>query len=367
MYEEGQLYSRSNDRRAMTALAGETELLPGFEEVRKRRGDRSGLTVAIAIHRTVAGRALGGCRIHAYASAADAVRDAQRLARTMTLKAAVAGLELGGAKGVIATPPGTRLSDRRRRDAFHDFAELVDSLEGRYITAQDAGTSLSDVVYMARFTDHVSGHPIEEGGSGDPSPYTARGVEIAIRAALGREESLHGRHMVIVGLGHVGGDLARMLHEGGASLTVADVDERKRELADDLGAAWVTPAEALITEADVLAPCAMGGVLDSDAVSGLRVPLVLGAANNQLADPSVAELLRQRGIVWAPDFVVNAGGLIAVADELHGFDPVRVERGLNRIAETLSEIYSRAAAAGVNTLVAAEEIAAERLVRPIGP
>jgi leucine dehydrogenase len=345
----------------MTALADETVLLPGFEQVRTWQGDRSGLTVIVAIHRTVAGQALGGCRVHSYATKYDAVRDAQRLARTMTLKAAVAGLELGGAKGVIATPPGIRLSGGRRRDALRDFAELVDSFGGRYVTAQDAGTSLSDVVYMARFTDHVSGHPMEEGGSGDPSPYTARGVEIAIRASFGSEESLHGRHVVILGLGHVGGDLARLLQAAGANLTVSDVDERKRRLAQELGAAWVTPAEALTTEADVLAPCALGGILDSAAVSGLRVPLVVGAANNQLADPSVAELLRERGIVWAPDFVVNAGGLIAVAEELHGFDRGNVERGLGRIADTLLEIYSRAATSDVNTLIAAEEIAAERL------
>jgi leucine dehydrogenase len=346
----------------MTALADETVLLPGFEEVRSWRGARSGLTVAVAVHRTVGARSLGGCRIRPYVTAYEAVKDAQRLARTMTLKAAVAGLHLGGGKGVIALPPDHEISQSRRRDALHDFAELVDSFEGRYITAQDAGTSLDDVVHMSQFTEHVSGRPLEEGGSGDPSPYTAQGVEVAIRAALpDAAAGLSGRHIVVVGLGHVGGELVRRLHEAGATLTVGDVDETKRALANDLNVTWASPEEAMATKADVLAPCAMGGVLDKAGVMALRVPLVIGAANNQLSDPSIAELMRKRGIVWAPDFVVNSGGLIAVAEELHGFDLARVETQLQRIGKTLAEIFGRAGEEDINTLVAAEEIAAERI------
>jgi leucine dehydrogenase len=164
----------------------------------------------------------------------------------------------------------------------------------------------------------------------------------------------------VIGLGHVGGELARRLHRAGARLTVSDVDPSKRALAERLSASWLPPEAALFAEADVLAPCALGGVLTMDSVAELRVPVVCGAANNQLASDAVAEALRERGIVWAPDFVVNAGGLIAVADEQHGFDRGRAEAAIERIGETLKEIYARAARGGTNTLIAARELAAER-------
>jgi leucine dehydrogenase len=341
----------------MSATAEQPVVLREFEDVRVIRGRRSGLTMAVAVHRTVDGRALGGCRMRVYQTRDEAVRDAEDLARAMTLKAAVSGLPLGGAKGVIALQPGARLVNSRRSDALRDFAELVESFDGRYITAQDAGTCEQDIAYIARFTDHVAGRPQADGGSGDPSPYTAHGVEVAIRASVGG--SLSGRHVVVIGLGHVGGELARRLREAGAELTVADVDQSKRTLAKRLWAHWVTPEQALETDADVLAPCALGGVLDRPTVAALRVPVVAGAANNQLARESSADALSARGIVWAPDFVVNAGGLIAVADELRGFDRARVERSIDGIGETLREIYARAAA-GTNTLIAAQELAAER-------
>jgi leucine dehydrogenase len=346
-------------RRTFEPPAAEELLLPDYEEIRAVRGQRSGMTMVVAVHRTVSGRSLGGCRLWRYATAAEAVQDAKRLARSMTFKAAVAGLPLGGGKSVIALREGQRLSKQRRREVFHDFAELVESFEGRYVTAQDVGTTLDDIMYVSRFTDHVAGHPTADGGAGDPSPYTAHGLEVAIRASLGGG-SLAGRHVVVIGLGHVGGDLARRLHGAGVRLTVTDADERRRSLADQLGAEWVTPAAALGVEADLLAPCALGGILDFDTIGELRVPVVAGAANNQLADDAIAERLRERGILWAPDFVANAGGLIAVADELNGFDLERVERAIEGIGETLAEIYARADAAGVNTLVAAQALAAER-------
>jgi leucine dehydrogenase len=341
----------------MSATAEQPVLLSDYEDVRVQRGRRSGLTMAIAVHRTIDGRALGGCRMRVYQTPDEAVRDAERLARAMTSKAAVSGLRLGGAKGVIALEPGARLVNHRRLDALRDFAELVDSFDGRYITAQDVGTCADDIAYMAKFTDHVGGRPVAAGGCGDPSTYTAHGVEVAIRASLDRG-SLSGRHIVVVGLGHVGGELARRLRDGGAELTVSDLDASKRALAKRLWARWVAPDQALETEADVLAPCALGGVLDPRSVSTLRVPVVAGAANNQLARDSVADDLRERGIVWAPDFVINAGGLIAVADELEGFDSARVDRAIEGIGATLKEIYARAA--GSNTLIAAQELASER-------
>jgi leucine dehydrogenase len=342
----------------MSATAEHQVLQADYEDVRVRRGPRSGLTMAVAVHRTVGGRSLGGCRMRVYATADEAVRDAERLARAMTLKAAVAGLPLGGAKGVIAVNAGARLVNSRRSDALRDFAELVESFDGRYITAQDAGTCEADIAYMARFTDHLSGRPRKDGGSGDPSPYTAHGVDVAIRASL--RGPLAGRHVVVVGLGHVGSKLALRLHEAGATLTVSDIDPRRRTLADELGARWLEPHQAMVAEADVLAPCALGGVLDRQTVAQLHVAVVAGAANNQLADEGVADQLRERGILWAPDFVANAGGLIAVADERHGFDSERVEHSIERIGVTLQEIYARAAAAGTNTLIAAQELAAER-------
>lgn len=342
----------------MTALASELVLATGYEEVRVRRGPRSGLTTAIAVHRTVDGRSLGGCRFEPYESPDDAVADAKGLARSMTFKAATAGLRLGGAKGVIAYEPGPPPQGGRRLDALQDFAELVESLDGRYITAQDAGTSLEDIVYIGRFTEHIAGRPVEEGGAGDPSPYTAEGVEVAIEASVGGQ--LAGRHVTIVGLGHVGSKLARRLRAAGARLTLSDVDQRKRELARDLSADWLGPEEAMVVEADVLSPCALGGVLDLEAIARLRVPVVAGAANTQLATEEAAGAMRERGIVWAPDFVVNAGGLIAVADELHGFDRRRVESSIERIGDTLEEIYARAAAEDTNTLIAAQELAVIR-------
>ncbi len=344
----------------MSALASRwASAHPGFEEVRALRGKRSGLPMAVAVHRTVEGRSLGGCRIWSYRTAEEVVREAQRLARSMTFKAAVAGLPLGGAKAVIATRPGKPLEGELRDQALRDFAELVESFEGRYITAQDVGASLQDMTFLSKFTRHVAGHPVPEGGSGDPSPYTAHGVEVGIRASM--RGPLARRHIVIVGLGHVGTELARRLRDAEARVTATDLDHRRRPAAEALGATWVRPEEALATPADVLAPCALGAMIDAEVVDALEVPVIAGAANNQLACDHVADLLRDRGVVWAPDFVINAGGLIAVADELNGFDRGRVNRAIEGIADTLSEIYAEASRAGTNTLTAAKELASERL------
>jgi leucine dehydrogenase len=329
------------------------------EEVRAGRGKRSGLMMAVAVHRTVAGKSLGGCRIWSYRSVDDVVREAERLARSMTLKAAIAGLPLGGAKAVISTLPGEGLSGEQRDAALRDFAELVDAFDGRYMTAQDVGTSLRDVEFLSRLTPHVAGHPVAEGGSGDPSKYTARGVAVGIDASVCGP--LSRRHVVVVGLGHVGSELTRRLRAVGARVTATDLDGRKRTIAHDLGASWVAPEKVFEIQADVLAPCALGGIIDHQTVAELQVPVVAGAANNQLAGDEIADLLRDRGIVWAPDFVINAGGLIAVADELNGFDHLRVAKAIKGISHTLSEIYTDASRNGTNTLVAARSLAAERL------
>jgi leucine dehydrogenase len=217
----------------VTAIAEPEQVIaPEHEEVHVRRGPRSGLTLTIAIHRAVGGRALGGCRLRAYATSDEAVRDAERLARAMTFKAGAAGLRIGGGKGVIAAPAHTRLSQDARRAALNDFAELIESFGGRYVSAQDVGTSEQDIAFMSTFTDHVAGRPVADGGCGDPSPYTAHGVEVAIRAGLGGP--LTGRHVVVVGLGHVGGMLAARLARAGARLTVTDAEAAVEAIGDTL-------------------------------------------------------------------------------------------------------------------------------------
>src|SRR4051794_17450033 len=209
-----------------------------YEDVRVTEGPRSGLTMAIAVHHLVDGRSLWGCRMWSYPDAGAAVADAERLARSMTFKAAAAGLRLGGGKAVIDLPADGPLQGERRRDALHDFGEFVEALGGRYVTAQDVGATLDDMVEVARWTDFVAGHPVGQGGAGDPSPFTAEGVEIAIRASLQPRELL-GARVVVIGLGHVGGELARRLAARGARLAVTDVNPERRALARELGAEWI--------------------------------------------------------------------------------------------------------------------------------
>ena len=301
-----------------------------------------------------------------YNGAAAALRDVLRLSAAMTLKAAAADLPLGGGKGVIMLPAGEQVSARRRRDALRDFGETVDALDGRYITAEDVGTSARDMLAIAERTTHVSGLSRAQGGSGDPSPWTALGVDEAIRATCERvfgSASLRGRSIAVVGLGHVGARLAARCAKGGARLVVADVDETKRTLADQLGAIWTTPEEALTAEVDLVAPCALGGVLDDESVPRLRCPAVAGAANNQLADDHVADLLRDRGILWAPDFVVNAGGIINISVELEpeGYDPRRARERVRGLGDTIRGVFDEAASASTTPLEAAKTLAGRRL------
>ena len=336
------------------------------EEIVIRRGTRSGVFSIVAVHSTVRGPSLGGCRMWSYGDARSGIRDAMRLSEGMTYKAACANLPMGGGKGVIMVPPGERLEGDRRRAALHDFADTVNRVDGRYITAEDVGISDGDVTVMAEVTPHVSGLPIERGGSGDPSPWTAVGVDAAIRVSCERAfgtADLTGRTVSVIGLGHVGGALARQLAQDGARLTVSDVDESKRSVADELGAQWTDPDRALTAEVDVVAPCALGGMLDHDSIPRLRCRVVAGAANNQLADASCDPLLAERGILWAPDFVANAGGIINISLELEP-DGYSVERAAERvpaIGETLRRIYDDVEATGRTPLAAAMELARARL------
>jgi leucine dehydrogenase len=295
-----------------------------------------------------------------------ALRDAMRLSRAMTYKAAVADLPLGGGKGVIALPAGRPITSERRHAALLDFADSVEALDGSYITAEDVGTSSRDMSVIARGTTHVAGLARSRGGSGDPSPFTALGVVAGIEASCERSfgvGSLRGRSVAVVGLGHVGSRVAKLCARGGAQLVLADVDPRKQALAEELGARWLAPDRALEADVDVLAPCALGGVLDDETVPLLRCRVIAGAANNQLADEDVADLLASRGILWAPDFVVNAGGLINIAQEIDGYDPSVARRRAREVGDTLRRIFDVADASGATPLTAAMELARKRLVR----
>lgn len=329
-----------------------------------RRGPRSGLYTFVAVHSTVRGPSLGGCRMWTYHDSRAALRDVLRLSRAMTYKAAVADLPLGGGKGVIMTPFPGAMSAERRHAVLLDFADTVEALAGRYITAEDVGTSSRDMRVIAERTRHVAGLPRRRGGSGDPSPFTALGVEYGIRACCERvfsTASLSGRSICVIGLGHVGSRVARRCAKAGARLLLADVDESKRRLADELGAGWTTTEGALTAEVDVLAPCALGGFLDDRTVPHLRCAIIAGAANNQLADERIADVLAARDILWAPDFVVNAGGLINIAEEFGSYDPAAARRRVRGIADTLRGIFDAARSIDATPLSAAMELARRRL------
>lgn len=338
---------------------------PDHERVLITRGPRSNLVVIVAVHSTVLGQALGGARLWHYEHWTDALADALRLSQAMTLKNAAAGLARGGGKAVIAIPPGVVLDDEQRRAAMLDLGDAVESLGGAYMTAEDVGTSAELMAVVAERTSHVCGLPPEQGGVGEPADATAAGVHAGLVATLEHltgSRDVAGRHVVIAGLGQVGGRLARQLAAGGARLTVTDVADGKRALAEELGAEWVEPEEAHRVEADVFAPCGLGGVLTADVVRELRVGAVVGAANNQLAERAVADLIRERGIVWAPDFVVNAGGVVYL-DLAASPDVARAELDarISGIGDTILAVLRGAETAGESTLRAAERLAGERL------
>jgi len=321
----------------------------------------------VAIHSTARGPSLGGCRMWSYEQVAFAVRDVLRLSRAMTYKAAVADLPLGGGKGVIALPAGSQaLTGARRRAALLDFGDAVETLGGRYLTAEDVGVSSRDMPIVAERTAHVTGLARSRGGSGDPSPVTAVGVEAAIRTCCERlfgSPSLKGRSVAVIGLGHVGSRVATLCARGGAQLVVADVDPGKRALAERLGARWTTPGRALTARVDVVSPCALGAILDEAVVPRLHCRAIAGAANNQLTAEPVAELLAARGILWAPDFVVSAGGIVNIAVERApgGYDPAVARRRARAIGATLAQILDAAERDGVTPLTAANALAEARL------
>jgi leucine dehydrogenase len=336
----------------------------GHELVLVRRGRRTGAHTIIAVHSTVLGPALGGCRLWHYESLDAAVEDALRLSSAMTLKAAAAQLPLGGGKAVIFPDPELDLTGRSREALLDDFAESLNMLDGTYITAEDVGMGAADMDFLAGRSRYVVGAPTSHGGSGDPGSFTAAGVLAAMRAcchARYGSADLGARSVALVGLGHVGEPLARALAASGAKLVLSDIDAGKRALASELDAEWLDPADALRAEVDLLAPCALGGVIDETLGVELRARIVCGSANNQLAAPELADVLAARGILYAPDFIVNSGGLINVAMELTGYDRDRALGRIRRIEDVLGAILAHAAAEAVTPYAAAVELATERI------
>ncbi|WP_344313166.1 Glu/Leu/Phe/Val dehydrogenase dimerization domain-containing protein [Fodinicola feengrottensis] len=314
------------------------------EELVVRQGSRSGIALVVAVHSRVLGPATGGCRLRRYPDWHAAADDALRLSQAMTYKCAAAGLPYGGAKSVIALPERTPLTDELREAILEDLGDLIDSFDGAYLAGPDVGTGPLDMVVIRRRTPHVYCLPESEGGTGSSSGPTAIGVLAALRAGaaavLGSAE-VAGRRIVVSGLGSVGGILARTLAGSGAEVIVSDVDTRKRQMAAELNLSWVEPEKALSTPADIVVPAAVGGVLSPDTVARLDCALVVGPANNQLTDDAVADLLADRGIVWLPDFVVSAGGVIyTLSCEMDGLDHAGAVTRVEGIGETVARLLA---------------------------
>ncbi len=331
----------------------------------------SGLRTIIAIHSTVLGPAAGGCRMWPYAALSDAVSDALRLSRGMSYKNAMADLPFGGGKAVIVGDAREKTSQR-----MEAFGRLVDSLGGRYITAEDVGTTTTDMEQVARATRFVSGLPRDSARAadaapsvaGDPGPKTALGVFLGLKAAvrfrLGRA-SLEGLKVAVQGLGGVGFPLCRLLRAEGASLIVADSRPgAAQRVCQEIGAVEVPAASILAQDVDVLAPCALGAILDSRSIPTVRARVIAGAANNQLARDEDGEALVRAGILYAPDYVINAGGIISVAHEYRGDAGwAQVKAEIDRIPARLTEIFERARREGRATSAVADEMARARLAQ----
>ncbi len=321
----------------------------------------TGLRTIIAVHSTVLGPALGGTRFYPYTSEHDALIDVLRLSKGMTYKAACAGLPLGGGKAVIIGQPTGIGSD----DLFGAYGRFVESLGGQYITAEDVGTTVANMEIVATQTQYVRGLTVEHGGSGDPSPATAHGVATAQRAVatmLWGSQDLAGKRVAIKGIGKVGMALAERLSRHGAELIVADVNTVATDIASrEYGAKVVDTDEIHHVECEIFAPCALGGDLNERTIPELRCAAVVGSANNQLATHDDGDRLADAGILYAPDFVVNAGGIINIAAEEDGYSPEKADAMVERIFDNLIEILSTADRLGIGTHVAAEHVAEERI------
>lgn len=321
----------------------------------------SGLRTIIAIHSSALGPALGGTRFFPYPSEEDALVDVLRLSRGMTYKSAAAGLDLGGGKAVVIGDPATMKTERLLRA----YGDVVDSLGGRYVTAEDVGTTMDDMVVILRATRHVAGLPSAHGGSGDPSPATARGVQRAMEAVadtLWGSRELAGRRIAVQGIGKVGMSLVERLSGAGADIVVADVNPAALDHAvAAFGVKAVDLEDVYGVDCDLFSPCALGATINEDTIPRLRCAAVVGSANNQLAVAEDAERLRERDILYTPDFVANAGGVINIAAEREGYAVERAAAMVDKIFDNVKVVLAKAAAEGSNTHRAAERIAEERI------
>ncbi|MBN4054606.1 Glu/Leu/Phe/Val dehydrogenase [Nitrospira defluvii] len=321
----------------------------------------TGLKSIIAIHNTTLGPSLGGCRMWPYKSFDLALNDVLRLSKAMSYKAAISDLPLGGGKSVIWGDPQTEKS----KALLVAFAKQVDILGGRYIVAEDVGVSVPDIEVIREVTDHVSGFSISEGGSGDPSPVTAYGVFCGMRACLEEvfgDASFQGKRVAIQGLGKVGSALARLLNEAGAKLYVSDMDPERMAMATrDFGADPIHGHEIYRVDCDIFSPCALGGIINERTIPSLSCPIIAGSANNQLAKSDDTVFLDERNILYAPDYVINAGGLINISEELTGYDKGRAYTKVAKIYERLTELFSQAKKASISTALAADRMAETRL------
>ncbi|WP_217586659.1 Glu/Leu/Phe/Val dehydrogenase dimerization domain-containing protein [Lentibacillus saliphilus] len=332
-----------------------------YEQLVLCHDKHSGLKAVIAIHDTTLGPALGGCRIWPYDTEEEAIEDALRLAKGMTYKNAAAGLDLGGGKAVIIADP----KKDKNPEMFRAFGRYVQSLNGRYITAEDVGATEHDMDIIHKETDYVTGTSRESGSGGNPSPVTAYGIYIGIKAsakeAFGSDD-LKGKRIAVQGVGHVAYELCKLLHEEGAHLIVTDIHQEAIDRAvHDFGAEAVEPNAIYDVDCDIFAPCALGAVINDETIPRFKAKVIAGSANNQLKSEKHGALLDEKGILYAPDYVINAGGVINVADELVGYNEARALRKVATIYDSLMEIYAIAKRDKIPTAQAADRLAEERI------
>lgn len=323
----------------------------------------SGLKAIIAIHDTTLGPALGGTRMWTYASEENAIEDALRLARGMTYKNAAAGLNLGGGKTVIIGDP---FKDKNE-ELFRALGRFIQSLNGRYITAEDVGTTVNDMDIIHEETNYVTGISPTFGSSGNPSPVTAygvyRGMKAAAKEAFGTE-SLEGRKIAVQGLGNVAYTLCKYLHDEGAELIVTDINRLAiMRVVNEFGAIAVEPNEIYVQDVDIFSPCALGAIINDTTIPMLKAKVIAGSANNQLAESRHGDKLHELGIVYAPDYVINAGGVINVADELYGYNRERAMKRVETIYDSIAKIFEISKRDNIPTYLAANHLAEERIAR----
>lgn len=333
----------------------------GYEQVVFCHDKTSGLKAIIAIHNTTLGPALGGTRMWNYEKEEDAILDVLRLSRGMTYKAAAAGLNLGGGKAVII---GDSKKDKSE-ELWRAFGRFVQSLNGRYITAEDVGTSVQDMDFVNLETDYVTGVSKAKGSSGDPSPKTALGVFRGLLAAANEvwgSDDITGKVVTVQGVGHVGYYLCKHLHEAGAKLVITDIDKDAiNKVVNDFGAEVVEPDAIYDVQCDIYAPCALGATVNDNTINRLKCKVIAGAANNVLAEERHGDMLQEKGIIYAPDYVINAGGLMNVADELNGYNEERAIEKVMTIYDNIAKVIEISKRDNIPTYKAADRMAEERI------